>query len=127
MMATKQDSYQARKLAAGLCRRCGWKAQRPRLVRANGKASPYCEPCGIKASAEALERYHRRRRQAGATLAPAAAPVEVVTGDPNDPEMVRRLHLAQRRCAGCQQPLPAERIVAEVEMCYACQPAMEGC
>ena len=121
-MGKKQDAYQARKLAAGKCRRCG---QRDRLERLTGRLSPYCQDCGDKASAEALRRYHRRKGIAGAgatATAPAGSPVTVITGDPDDPEMVRRLHLAMRRCANCQSELTHARLLAGVEMCESCQP-----
>ena len=52
-------------------------------------------------------------------------PAHIVTAGPvTDAEARRMMALAQRRCAECRRPLPDDRVVAGIEMCRDCQPAI---
>lgn len=119
MPGKRQMAYQQRKLAAGFCRRCG---TLPRLVRRNGKASPYCEGCAAKVAEK--DRW-RNRKPAAPTPAVMVPAMPAAAIDPDDAIAARRdAALMARRCAGCRQPLPGARYAAGVEFCFDCQPEM---
>ena len=118
-MSQKQLEYQARKMADGLCRRCG---KLPRLVRlTTGRVSPYCEPCRRKASDRELIR-QKLARIAGQAGAPDAV---VQAGAPeslSESEQLRDLQLAQRRCAACREEVPGPRLAGGIPFCTDCLP-----
>ena len=168
------ERYQQKRLSEGKCRRCG---SRPRLVKKNGRASPYCDKCRALATAREIARKKERRAAgkapspssrgwsmhlaspssalltacgalkdgtntihvAGVTCkncartaayrmalsGPDAAPTRNGNGNgavDNLIETQRRAALMGRRCANCQAPLSAERLIAEIEFCPECQP-----
>ena len=178
------ERYQQRRLSEGKCRRCG---NRPRLVKKNGRASPYCAECRARATAREVARLAERRASgqkapspssrgwamhlaapnsalltacgalkdgtntihvtgvtckncartaayrialSGADTGPAVAPGPAKrngNGNGNGADALietrRQAALMGRRCANCRAPLPAERLLAEIEFCMDCQPA----
>ena len=61
--------YQAKRLAEGKCRRCG---TRPRMLKADGQASPYCQRCRARASAYEVRRLASRRAAGQASASPSS-------------------------------------------------------
>lgn len=63
------ERYQQRRLSEGKCRRCG---NRPRLVKKNGRASPYCAECRARATAREVARLAERRAAGQKAPSPAS-------------------------------------------------------
>ena len=61
--------YQAKRQAEGKCRRCG---TRPRMVKAAGQSSPYCEQCRARASDYEVRRQASKRAAGQASASPSS-------------------------------------------------------
>lgn len=61
--------YQSKRLSEGKCRRCG---TRPRMVKKNNRASPYCEKCRAAATAREVARLAERRAAGQKAPSPAS-------------------------------------------------------